>query len=54
MDKYTDSGYFYIKTSHSYVDGAVGKDIKLTFAQKIRILFAKGISIVFVGKKEET
>jgi len=43
--KYTDDGYLYIKAYNPYVRGVIGTDIKLTFKQKIRILFCKGISV---------
>ena len=41
----TDRGYLYIKAYSPYVKGVVGKDIKLTFIQKLLILFSKGISV---------
>lgn len=49
MDKKTDKGYLYIKANNSYINGIVGTDIKLTFKQKIQILFSKGISVVLQG-----
>lgn len=42
---YTDRGYLYIKSYNPYVHGVCGTDIKLTFKQKIKILFCKGISV---------
>ena len=42
---YATGGYLYIKSHNPYVDGVVGTDIKLTFKQKIRILFCKGVSV---------
>ena len=42
---YADGGYLYIKSYNPYVDGVVGTDIKLTFKQKIQILFCKGVSV---------
>ena len=38
-------GYFCIKAYNPYVGGIVGTDIKLTFKQKIHILFSRGISV---------
>ena len=49
MDKRTDRGYLYIKANNPYVNGILGTDIKLTFKQKIAILFSKGISVVLRG-----
>lgn len=46
----TDQGYLYIKANNQYIKGVVGTDIKLSFSQKIKILFSKGISVVFIGK----
>ncbi len=43
--KKTDKGYFYIKAHNEYVRGIVGTDIKLSFKQKLQILFSKGISV---------
>lgn len=48
---YANGGYLYIKAHNEYVDGVIGKDIDLTLRQKIQILFCKGISVFFVGKK---
>ncbi len=48
---YTSEGYLYIKTHNEYVDGVIGKDIDLTLWQKIQILFSKGISVSFIGRK---
>lgn len=48
---YTSRGYLYIKTHNEYVDGVIGKDIDLTLRQKIQILFSKGISVCFVGRR---
>lgn len=41
----TDRGYLYIKAHNHYVKGIVGTDIKLTFKQKLQILFSKRISV---------
>ena len=49
MDKKTDRGYLYIKADNPYVNGILGTDIKLTFRQKIDILFSKGICVVLRG-----
>lgn len=48
---YTSGGYLYIKTHNEYVDGVIGKDIDLTLWQKIQILFSKGISVSFIGRR---
>ena len=48
---YSSGGYLYIKADNEYVNGVIGKDIKLTFWQKIQILFCKGISVFFIGRK---
>lgn len=42
---YTNRGYLYIKSYNPYVHGVAGTDIKLTFKQKIKILFCKGVSV---------
>ena len=42
---YTTGGYLYIKSHNPYVHGVVGSDIKLTFKQKIKILFSNGICV---------
>lgn len=42
---YTAGGYLYIKSYNPYVHGVCGTDIKLTFKQKLKILFSKGISV---------
>ena len=42
---YATGGYLYIKSYNPYVRGVVGTDIKLTFKQKIQILFCKGVSV---------
>ena len=46
----TDNGYLYIKTYSPYVEGIVGQDIKLSLWQKLKIMFSKGISVVFIGE----
>ena len=46
----TDIGYLYIKAYTPYVDGVVGQDIKLSLRQKLKIMFSKGISVVFIGE----
>ena len=45
----TNKGYLYIKAKNEYVEGVVGTDIKLSFKQKLQILFSKGISVC-IGK----
>lgn len=51
---YANEVYLEIKAYSPYVDGIVGQDIKLTFKQKIKILFCDGISVYLgnVFKKE--
>ena len=45
-NEYTaDGNYLYIKAYSPYVNGIAGADIKLTFKQKIKILFCKGVSV---------
>lgn len=51
--KYTYGGFYRIKAKNSYLKGVVGTDIKLTLSQKIRILFAKGISVCLFGSEFE-
>lgn len=46
----TDHGYLYVKVENQYIKGVVGSDIPLKFSDKIKILFSKGISVVFIGK----
>lgn len=45
----TDERYLYIKKRNDYVKGIVGHDIKLSFRDKLTILFSKGISVVLIG-----
>lgn len=40
-----DGNYLYIKAYSPYISGIAGADIKLTFKQKIKILFCKGVSV---------
>ena len=42
---YATGGYLYIKSYNPYVHGVTGADIKLTFKQKLQILFCKGVSV---------
>lgn len=49
--KYTEGGFYHIKAKNHYLKGVVGTDIKLTLSQKIRILFAKGISVYLFGSE---
>lgn len=44
-----NGGYLYIRRHNDYVKGIVGYDIKLSFRDKLRILFSKGISVVLIG-----
>lgn len=44
-DYTADGCYLYIKAHNPYVAGVVGTDINLTFGQKIKILFSKGICV---------
>ena len=44
-NEYTDGGFLYIKAFNHYVHGIVRTDIKLSYCQKIKILFCKGISV---------
>ena len=44
-NKYTDDGLLYIEAFNPYIHGAVGTDIKLSFSQKIKIFFCRGISV---------
>ena len=37
-----------IKKPNEYVRGVIGADILLTFRQRIRILFSKGIQVTFI------
>lgn len=41
----TNKGYLYIKAHNEYVEGVVETDVKLSFKQKVQILFSKGISV---------
>lgn len=49
-DRKTDRGYLYVKAENQYIKGTVGCDIPLKFSDRLRILFSKGISVVFIGK----
>ena len=50
MGKKNDKVYLYIKVNNSCINGIIGKDIKLTFKQKIQILFSERISVVLISK----
>ena len=41
--------YLEIKKSNPYVTGVVGQDINLSFVQRIKLLFHKGISVALIG-----
>ena len=51
--RYTDEGHLYIKCYNPYINGTCGADIELTLKERIQILFSKGISVVFIGKRAE-
>lgn len=51
--KNKDGWYFHIKTHNEYIKGAVVQDIKLSFRDKLNILFSKGISIVLIGTSKQ-
>ena len=40
-----DGNYLYIKAYSPYISGIAGADIRLTFMQKIKILFCKGVCV---------
>lgn len=48
----TDRGYLYIKVENRYVKGTLGSDISLNFLDRLRILFSKGISVVFIENRK--
>ena len=37
-----------IAIPNEYIRGVVGSDIPLTFTQRLRILFSKGIQVAFI------
>ena len=41
-----------IKTHSPYVPGVVGKEIRLTFRERLAILFSGGIQFTLVGDKD--
>lgn len=43
--KKNEDGYFVINRHNQYVKGVIGQDIKLSFIDKIKILFSKGIAV---------
>lgn len=45
----TDYKYLQINAKNEYIKGTVGQDIKLSFRDKLRILFSKGISVILIG-----
>lgn len=47
--KKNEDGYLVIKRQNEYVRGVLGHDIKLSFIDKIKILFSKGISVILIG-----
>lgn len=50
VKKKNEDGYLVITTDNEYVKGVVGSDIKLSFVEKLKILFSKGISVAFIGR----
>lgn len=49
---YRKKGYFELKKRNPWVRGTVVGDIDLTFWQKIRILFSRGVTVTFMGIDE--
>lgn len=47
---FSNDGYMYIKGKNIYITGVVGTDIKLSFKQKLMLLFCKGVSVTIHGK----
>jgi hypothetical protein len=47
---FSSDGYMYIKGKNTYITGTLGTDIKLTFKQKLMLLFSKGVSVTIYGK----
>lgn len=45
----TDYGYLAIKVKSPYVKGVIGSDIKLSFLDRLKILFSPGISVNLIG-----
>lgn len=43
------SGFFIVKRNNEYVKGVLGQEIKLTFIERLKILFSKGIEIQLFG-----
>lgn len=43
--------YVEIKAYSPYIRGVVGKDIKLSFIQKLKILFSKGITVALIDER---
>lgn len=41
-----------IKTHSPYVSGVIGKEIRLTFRERLAILFSGGIEIVLVSERQ--
>lgn len=40
-----------IKKFNPYVCGVVGQDVRLTFRQRLRLLFCKGFTIALIEKR---
>lgn len=47
--KNKDGWYFQIKRDNEYIKGILGHDIKLSFRDRLNILFSKGISVILIG-----
>ena len=47
--KKNEDRYVVIENCNRYVKGIVGQRIQLSLIDKIKILFSKGIAVVFVG-----
>lgn len=47
--KKNEDRYVVIENCNRYVKGIVGQRIRLSLIDKIKILFSKGIAVVFVG-----
>ena len=43
------SGFFIVKRNNEYIKGVLGQEIKLTFIERLKILFSKGIEIQLFG-----
>lgn len=41
--------FLIIKRRNEYIKGVLGQELKLSFVEKLKILFSKGIEIQFIG-----